>query len=78
MVKVVTKEFSRQYHEQFPYVNQQMAKAVKLIGSLWFSAWVEAGQPYFGNGPDSFNEQLIDISKNDSVKISPMVRAHEH
>lgn len=45
LVKVPTKKYAKAYHDAFPYVERQMLASIKLIGDLWFTAWVNAGQP---------------------------------
>jgi len=46
LVKVPTPEFSRLYHRELAgQVERQMKKAIQLTGDLWYSCWVNAGQP---------------------------------
>lgn len=45
-VKVFSEEFSRKYHEKLNgMVERQFRASVRMTGSVWFSAWVDAGQP---------------------------------
>lgn len=45
-VKVYSKEFSEAYHKKLSgMVERQMRSSVKVTGNLWYSAWVDAGQP---------------------------------
>ena len=45
-VKVFSQEYSRQYHQLLNgMVERQMQSSVKALGDLWFTAWVDAGQP---------------------------------
>lgn len=45
-IKVFSVGYSKAYHEKLAgMVERQMRASVLMIGSLWFSAWVEAGQP---------------------------------
>src|SRR5699024_5534283 len=45
-VKVYSKEFSKDYHKKLKgQVERQMRAAVKMIGDVWYSCWVNAGQP---------------------------------
>ena len=45
-VKVVSQEYARQYHELLQgMVERQMRRAVKCLADLWYTAWVDAGQP---------------------------------
>ena len=45
-VRVHSREYSKAYHKALGgMVEQRMQDAVLALGSLWFSAWVDAGQP---------------------------------
>ena len=45
-VKTYSRDFSFKYHEMMDgMVERRMRKAIIAIGSFWYSAWVEAGQP---------------------------------
>jgi hypothetical protein len=45
-LKVYSKEYAKAYHEMLEgMVEKQMRGAILLIGSFWFTAWVDAGQP---------------------------------
>jgi hypothetical protein len=45
-VKVYSAEFSMTYHKLLRgMVERQMRASIKLTGSLWYTAWVDAGQP---------------------------------
>jgi len=55
VTKTYSREFSKAYHERLEgMVERRMRKAMHCIGSFWYSAWVEAGQPKL--------EDLIDES----------------
>ncbi|HOX82403.1 MAG TPA: zinc dependent phospholipase C family protein, partial [Chryseolinea sp.] len=44
--KVYSVEYSKAYHEILNgMVERQMRSTIKMIGDLWYSAWVDAGQP---------------------------------
>ncbi|MGB0432644.1 MAG: zinc dependent phospholipase C family protein, partial [Bacteroidia bacterium] len=46
MVKTYSRAFSRAYHNKLDgMVERRMRKAIQCIGSFWYSAWIEAGQP---------------------------------
>jgi hypothetical protein len=46
LVKVYSREYSKAYHEALgTMVEQQMRGSIKMISDLWFTAWVDAGQP---------------------------------
>lgn len=45
-VRVYSYEFSKAYHEQLDgMVERRMRVAIKAVGSYWYTAWVNAGQP---------------------------------
>lgn len=45
-VKVYSQEYSLAYHKLLKgMVERQMRGAIKMIGDLWYTAWVDAGQP---------------------------------
>jgi hypothetical protein len=44
--KVVSFSYSKKYHNLLSgMVERQMRASVKMIGNVWFTAWVDAGQP---------------------------------
>jgi hypothetical protein len=44
--KVVSFSYSKKYHNLLSgMVERQMRASVKMIGDVWFTAWVDAGQP---------------------------------
>lgn len=45
-IKVYAEEYSEAYHRVLDgMVERQMRASILMIGSFWFSAWVDAGQP---------------------------------
>lgn len=45
-VKVFSSTYSKAYHEKLSrMVERQMKSSVHMTGSLWYTAWVDAGQP---------------------------------
>lgn len=62
MMRVYSKDYSEDYHKQLDgMVERRMRKAIITIGSMWFTAWVNAGQP--------------DLSPLKDKKISPETEA---
>lgn len=46
LMKVYSKEYSDEYHKMLNgMVERRMRKAIITVGSMWFTAWVNAGQP---------------------------------
>lgn len=49
-VKVYSPTYSKAYHDLLNgMVERQMRASVKMIGNVWFTAWVDAGQPNLAN-----------------------------
>jgi len=77
-IKVRSEEFSAAYQQMLNgMVEKRLRKSVKTIGDLWYSAWVDAGQPILEGMLESehpyVEELIIDhkISKEDA-------RGHQH
>ncbi len=44
--KVVSYSYAQSYHEMLNgMVERQMKHSIKMVGDLWYTAWVDAGQP---------------------------------
>ena len=56
-VSVYSKEFSDEYHKRLNgMVERRLRAAISAVGSIWYTAWVDAGQPdlrYLQNTPPS-------------------------
>lgn len=64
LVATYSDAYSEKYHERMQgMVEQRMRASIRRIGSFWFSAWVDAGQPTLDI------KQNIDLSK-DTVETS--------
>ena len=77
-INVRSEEYSDAYHNMLSgMVERRMRKSITSIGNLWYSAWVDAGQPILDgmqNSEDPFTEEIkIDhkITKKDA-------RGHQH
>jgi hypothetical protein len=45
-VKVFSREYSAAYHQLLSgMVERQFRASIKMVGNLWFTAWIDAGQP---------------------------------
>ncbi len=45
-VKVYSLDYAKVYHQQLNgMVERQMRASIKMIGDVWYTAWVDAGQP---------------------------------
>lgn len=50
--RAYSREFSRRYHEMLEnQVERQMKASVKMIADVWYTAWVDAGQPNMDDIP---------------------------
>ncbi|WP_343524463.1 zinc dependent phospholipase C family protein [Pedobacter sp.] len=50
VLKQYSKEYSKAYHDKMNnMVEKQMRAAILTLGSFWYSAWVDAGQPVLKN-----------------------------
>lgn len=46
LIRVYTREFSEAYHDLLTsMVERQMRASIKMTGDLWYTAWIDAGQP---------------------------------
>lgn len=77
-INVCSEEYSDAYHNMLSgMVERRMRKSITSIGNLWYSAWVDAGQPILDgmqNSEAPFTEEIkIDhkITKKDA-------RGHQH
>jgi len=61
------REFSKAFHDAMDgMVEDQMRKAVKSVGDMWFSAWVLAGQPDMQKIADEYQmseEELAELEE---------------
>lgn len=70
-VKVYSKPFSSRYHTLLAgQVERQMQKAIKMIGDVWFTCWVNAGQPNLMKLPREMPEfQITDEVEHSEEEI---------
>ena len=82
IVQVYSSRFSEIYHTSMEnMVQNRMRDAVLMVGSFWFTAWVNAGQPdlkgLMGKYPKGKLETIDSLKTYDS-KVIPNQREHEH
>jgi hypothetical protein len=74
LVKVFSQEFTRYYHRVLNnQVERRMRAAIQIIGSFWYSCWVDAGQPDL--------DRLLDRSKpytTDNQEDDNFIWRHQH
>jgi hypothetical protein len=81
-VRVYSLDFSRQYHKMLDgMVERQMRRAVKAIADIWYTAWVDAGQPdliklkTYQPTPQELEQRKAELKAWKEVMYRP--RAHE-
>ena len=53
-VKTYSEEYSREYHRMMNgMVERRMRSSIKLVGDIWLTCWVNAGQPDLNKGTES-------------------------
>lgn len=58
LMRVYSEEYSQAYHDMLDgMVERRMRKAIITVGSLWYTAWVNAGQPDL----DKFDGKELDL-----------------
>ncbi|MBC6992415.1 zinc dependent phospholipase C family protein [Hymenobacter sp. BT491] len=56
--RVYSQDFTRAYHAALHgQVERQMRQAVQLVGALWYTSWVDAGQPDLSKLPKTPSEK---------------------
>lgn len=80
-VKVFSQVYSNRYHHLLNgMVQRRMRAAVKMIGDLWYTAWVDAGQPDINalTGYKPSSEELEQRRKEVEEWKKRTVRARSH
>lgn len=82
LMKVYSQEYSEEYHNRLNgMVERRMRAAIHAIGSLWYTAWVNAGQPdlkklYDKQLSPEEEEEMIELELK--VKGSDGIKGREH
>lgn len=80
-VKTYSREFSAEYHQRMEgMVERRMRKAIITVGSLWYSAWVEAGKPVLDEEIDPIEVKELEKEKEElEAKFrSEPIKGREH
>lgn len=82
LLKVYSQEYSAEYHRRLNgMVEKRMRAAIHAIGSLWYTAWVNAGQPDLSKLYDrqlSAEEQEEMMELELQIKGSDGIKGREH
>jgi len=77
-IKQKSAEFSEAYHLMLNgMVERRLCLSIKTIGDLWYSAWVDAGQPIL-DGMQSSETPFVEEIKIDHKITSDDARGHTH
>jgi hypothetical protein len=80
-IRTYSREFSRAYHQRLNgQVERQLRYAAQLIGSFWYTSWVDAGQPDLRTMKQqpSAAEQLAVEQEQKAAAARPIVAAPGH
>lgn len=82
LTQVYSEEYSEEYHRRLNgQVERRMRASVIMIGSMWFSAWVDAGQPNLDTFETPDEEELQEVIAKDldnEPKKELMNRIHDN
>jgi len=69
-IRVYSREFSEKYSEALNgQVERQMQKAIKMVADIWYTSWIEAGQPDLMNLLPENNDKNEDEEKSPKTPI---------
>lgn len=83
LVKTYSEEYSNEYHRRLNnQVERRMRQAIVSLGSLWYTAWVNAGQPdldtFINDQSDEAIESEIAKELNQPEKEELKNRTHDN
>ena len=71
-IKTQCPEFAYEYHRRLNgMVEARMQDAILSIGSVWYSAWIDSGQP------DLLNLQKVEVEVEE-IKVDPTINTRDH
>ncbi len=82
-MQVYSQEYSKEYHLRLGgQVERRMREAIRTVGSMWYTAWVNAGQPdlepkFEAELSPEFLEELIEEELKIKSSDGPKGRPHE-
>ncbi|MGF1564932.1 MAG: zinc dependent phospholipase C family protein [Flavobacteriales bacterium] len=78
--RVYSEPYSRAYHEMLDgQVERRMRESIRTIGSFWYTAWVDAGQPDLEN-IKPIDVQLLKetVKQENEVVADPNINTRQH
>lgn len=74
-VKVYSREFSIAYHKMLRgQVERQMRASIKMVGDIWYTCWLNAGQPDLSKLSDS----IPDIKQTKEIRNEDLESENHH
>ncbi len=78
VTKLPCRDYARLYHEQLDrQVEARFRACILAIGSVWYSAWTEAGQPDLSQSSGDWTEFNTDEGKAVDDRQRSRIRVHE-
>ncbi len=75
-IKIQCKEYAKAYHQAMKgMVEDRMTGAIQSIGSIWYTAWINGGQPDIKMMIQ--NNQSF-VQKEEEIKPDPKIKTREH
>lgn len=84
MASVYALKYSEAYHKKLDgMVERQLRRSIKMTGDIWYTAWVDAGQPSLSElinyvpSPEEIAKRREELKRWKEERIAAKVRAHE-
>ncbi len=79
-MKQYSREYSAEYHVMMDgMVERRMRRAIITVGSMWYTAWVHAGQPDLENlGSEPSEELLKELKKENEAFRGGKIKGRDH
>lgn len=75
-VKVYSYRYSKLYHKMLAgMVERRMRESIHMVGSIWYTAWVDAGQPDLGKFA-AYNRKREEPDSSSLKNIPPELSTH--
>jgi hypothetical protein len=64
LVKTYSQVYSTAYHQMLDgMVERRMRSSILTVGSFWYSAWIDAGQPELEELPDEVLLEQLELER---------------
>jgi len=76
--KVYSREFTKKYSEMLDgQVERQLRNAIQMVANLWYTSWIEAGQPDL-TFSSPFNKENAEEENNPKIKNERFLESHNN